>query len=241
MRKRRAKSHKRKNPRRRKHAFKARRKTSRKRSTARKNPRRRKHARKARRTVARATRRRNPKRRKHSRKSRRVARRRNPSIKGALKNVFAVRTLARYAAIGGGIALGSFISKFLNTGAVPFMDAPAVAPSWVSTLAKARPVHGLLHILAGSMLAAKAKNKYVQDVGIGLAALGGFDLLMQGLALAGVKGLPTFSGMNVNLMGRSRVYAPGMAGMNVNLMGDDNSSGSYDSDYLSDNINDMIS
>jgi len=130
--------------------------------------------------------------------------RRNPSgLKGILpfRKAFSKQSLMRYVAIGGGIGLGAMLSRFLNTGAIPFLPGPATTPGWVVMLQKARPVHGLIHILVGVTIAAKVRNPIAKDAGAGLAALGGFDLLMQGLTFAGVKNLPSFSGMNVDLMG----------------------------------------
>lgn len=141
----------------------------------------------------------NPRRRRKSRRGMR----RNPGFSRMLplRSAFSKSSLMHYVGIGGGIGLGAMLSRFLNTGAVPFMSAPPTVPSWVVTLQKARPLHGLIHILVGVTLASKVRNPIAKDLGAGLAALGGFDLLMQGLTFAGVKGLPTFSGMNVNLMG----------------------------------------
>lgn len=194
----------------------------------------------------------NGKRRRKSNKH--YARRRNgTSIVSAIKNVFQVRTIAQYASIGGGLFAGTLLSKLLNTGTVPFTSYQLPA-SFTEAVAKVRPAHGLIHILAGTLLAAKSRNKYIKDAGIGLAALGGFDLLMQGLSMAGVKNLPTFSGMNVNLMGmtqyaipNSRGGAPAMSGMNVNLRGmnvdlmGDAWADECESNHLADNINDMVS
>lgn len=128
--------------------------------------------------------------------------RRNPIGKMLpFRQAFNKRTLVRYAAVGGGIGLGALLSRFLNTGAIPFMAPPAVAPAWVATLQKARVAHGLIHILVGVTIQAKMRNPMAKDFGVGLAALGGFDLLMQILSKLGVQGLPTFSGMNVSFMG----------------------------------------
>lgn len=193
--------------------------------------------------------------RRHRKARKHYARRRNgTSIMSAIKNVFQVRTIAQYASIGGGLFAGTLLSKLLNTGLVPFTSYQLPA-SVTDTLSKVRPAHGLIHILAGTLLAAKSRNKYLKDAGIGLAALGGFDLLMQGLSMAGVKNLPTFSGMNVNLMGMTQYSLPNsaggvpprMSGMNVNLRGmnvdlmGDAWADECESNHLADNINDMVS
>ncbi len=138
---------------------------------------------------------------------RRRSARRNPGgLTGSVKSIFKVATLKRVLSVGGGILAGTFVSRFLSTGIVPGMATPVLPASVTVMLAKARPVHGLFHLLVGFYLQ-KQRNPIVKDVGMGVAALGGFDLLTQVLTLAGVKNLPTFAGMNVSLMG-----------MNVNTM-----------------------
>lgn len=195
-----------------------------------------------------------PRRSKYFKKPRRINGRRrrangSKSIMAAVKNVFQVRTISRYAAIGGGIFAGTLFSRMLNTGVVPFTSM-AMPQSVTQTLAKVRPFHGLLHILAGTLIASKVRNKYIQDAGLGIAALGGFDLLMQLLSKAGMVNLPTFSGMNVNLLGATQYGDMGdMSGMNVDLratslsgayrMGDGRSSDA-ESNHIADNINDML-
>lgn len=203
-----------------------------------------------------------PRRSKTFPKSRRVNGRRRrsngKSLVSSIKSIFQVRTISRYASIGGGIFAGTLFSRMLNTGLVPFTSI-ALPASITTSLAKVRPFHGLLHILAGSLLMTKVRGKYAQDVGVGLAALGGFDLLMQVLSRVGVKNLPTFSGMNVTWSGRSQ-YAgdtyPGamaggmnvdlrrgarkMAGYNVDLMGEARHRDA-ESEHLADSINDMLS
>ncbi len=194
-----------------------------------------------------------PRRSKFFKKSRRVngrRRRRNggSSLMSVVKNVFQVRTISQYAALGGGIFAGTLFSRFLNTGVIPFTSVKAPA-SVTTALAKARPVHGVLHILLGALIAAKSRNKYVKDAGMGLAALGGFDLVMQVASRLGVPGLPAFSGMNVDLMGRYQAprRVSGMnvdlRGMNVrraNLMGNVNSQETTEPE-IADAINDMLS
>jgi hypothetical protein len=121
-----------------------------------------------------------------------------PSFRG-VKGLFNLRTITRYAAIGGGVWLGAVVSRFLNTGTLPGVATPLfTVPDF---LVKARPAHGLIHIALGVMLQRKARNPMLKDAGVGLAALGGFDLLMQVLTLAGVPNLPVFAGMNVSMMG----------------------------------------
>ena len=126
--------------------------------------------------------------------------RRNPGFSGSMRSILKVSTLKRVLSVGGGILAGTFVSKFLSTGTVPGMATPVLPASVTSVLAKARPVHGLFHLAVGFYLQ-KQRNPIVKDMGMGVAALGGFDLLTQVLSLAGVKNLPTFSGMNVSLMG----------------------------------------
>lgn len=118
-----------------------------------------------------------------------------------LTRLFSVKTFTRYAAIGGGMLAGTMFSRFLNTGMVPFLNTVALPAAVTDVLSKARPIHGFAHIALGWAIQTKARNPIMKDVGVGLAALGGFDLLMQVLTLAGVKNLPTFSGMNVEMMG----------------------------------------
>ncbi len=192
-----------------------------------------------------------PRRSKFFKKPRRINGRRrrhngSKSIVSAIKNVFQVRTISRYASIGGGIFAGTLFSRMLNTGIVPFTSM-ALPASITSTLQKqkVRPFHGLLHILAGTLIASKVRNKYIQDAGLGMAALGGFDILMQVLSKAGVMNLPTFSGMNVNMLPGRAPRVTGMnvdlrsrkmAGMNVNLMGSD-----IDAGGLADDLNASLS
>jgi hypothetical protein len=210
-----------------------------------------------------------PRRSKYFKTARRVngRRRRSNGAAGKLlstvKGMFKVPSLLRYASIGGGIFGGTLLSKMLNTGIVPFTSM-ALPASVTSALAKARPAHGLIHILAGTIIASKARNKHIKDAALGLAALGSFDLLMQVLALAGMKNLPTFSGMNIDLRGMTQygMTYPGavygvpkqagmnvdlrgrrtraMAGMNVDLLGEARARDAENS-HLADNINDMIS
>ena len=141
-------------------------------------------------------------------------RRSNPSSALSMRSVksfFTARNVTHFLSIGGGIFLGTLVSRFLNTGALPFMAPPAATPAWVATVQKARPVHGFIHIVLGTYMTRKSRSPYLKDAGMGLAALGGFDLLSQVLSLAGMRGLPTFSGMNVNLLGMN-YNAPAMAG-----------------------------
>lgn len=209
-----------------------------------------------------------PRRSKYFKTARRVngRRRRNgSSLINTVKSMIKVPSLLRYASIGGGIFGGTLLSKLLNTGLVPFTSL-ALPASITTTLAKVRPAHGLIHILAGTVIASKARNKHIKDAALGLAALGSFDLLMQVLAMAGMKNLPTFSGMNIDLHGMTQ-YAgmtyPGamygrvprqagmnvdlrgrrtraMAGMNVDMLGEARNRDA-ESSHLADNINDMIS
>lgn len=203
-----------------------------------------------------------PRKSKYFKKPRRVngkrrhTRRRNGmggSLMATVKRVFTVQTVTGYLSIGGGIFAGSLLSKMLNTGIVPF-TATALPDSVTSAFQNkyVRAGQGLIHILLGTLIASKVKNKYVKDAGLGLAALGGFDLLTQVLSLAGMTGLPTFSGMNVNLLGKTYYHRQGMSGMNVDLRGmtyegkrhaamGETRYQDTESDSLADNINDMLS
>ncbi len=183
----------------------------------------------------------------NGKRRRRLSRRRNGgSLMATIKRTLTVSTLSGYLSIGGGIFAGAMLSKMLTTGMVPF-TASALPASVSNTLTSkyVRPFHGILHIVLGTMLASKSRNKYLKDAGMGLAALGGYDLLTQALSAMGVANLPTFSGMNVNLLGSRQRYA-GMnvdllgGGMNVDLRGMSNPE-DMETNYLADNINSMIS
>jgi hypothetical protein len=182
----------------------------------------------------------------NGRKRRRLSRRRNGgSLMSIVKRTLTVSTLSGYLSIGGGIFAGAMLSRMLNTGVVPFTET-ALPASVSETLGSkyVRPFHGILHIVLGGLIASKVKNKYVRDAGMGLAALGGYDLLSQALSALGVANLPSLSGMNVNMLGRTSYSGMNVdllgGGMNVDLMGDSRSSDA-ESGYLADNINDMIS
>lgn len=177
------------------------------------------------------------------RKRRSHSRRRNGNIMSSIKRVFTVSSLSSYMSIGGGILAGGLLSRMLSTGMVPFTSA-ALPASISETLNNkyVRPFHGVIHIVLGSLVAAKVRNKYLRDAGLGLAALGGYDLLSQALSALGVSALPTLSGMNVNLLGRM----PSYAGMNVDMLAGarrfgDARAEDATSQHLADNINDMLS
>lgn len=182
----------------------------------------------------------NPRRRRSTRR-----RRNGGNLMSIVKRTLTVSTLSGYLSIGGGIFAGALLSKMLNTGMVPFTTS-ALPASVSDTLGSkyVRPFHGILHIVLGGLIAAKVKNKYVRDAGMGLAALGGYDLLSQALSALGVADLPSLSGMNVNLLGRTSYAGMNVdllsGGMNVDLRGDSRGSDA-ESGYLADNINDMIS
>lgn len=180
----------------------------------------------------------NPRKRRH-------ARRRNGNIMSAIKRTLTVSTLSGYLSIGGGIFAGALLSKMLNSGLVPFTStALPSAVTNITTQKYVRPFQGILHIVLGTMIASKVKNKYLKDAGMGLAAMGGYDLLSQALSLMGVANLPSLSGMNVDLLGRTSYSGMNVnmlgGGMNVDLMGDSRASDA-ESGYLADNINDMLS
>lgn len=177
---------------------------------------------------------------------RRVARRRNGgSLMGIVKRTLNVATLSGYLSIGGGIFAGAMLSKMLNTGAIPFTSSNLPdSVTDITTSKYARPFQGVLHIVLGAVIASKVKNKYVRDAGMGLAALGGYDLLSQALSALGVVNLPELSGMNVNLLGKTSYGGMNVdllgGGMNVDLRGDGRAQ-DCESNFLVDNINDMIS
>ncbi len=182
----------------------------------------------------------------NGRKRRRVSRRRNGAgLMSIVKRTLTVSTLSGYLSIGGGIFAGAMLSRMLNTGMVPFTQS-ALPASVSETLGSkyVRPFHGILHIVLGGLIASKVKNKYIRDAGMGMAALGGYDLLSQALSALGVAELPSLSGMNVNMLGRTGYSGMNVdllgGGMNVDLMGDARSSDA-ESGYLADNINDMLS
>jgi hypothetical protein len=180
-------------------------------------------------------------------RKRRLSRRNGSgSVMAAIKKTLTVSTLSGYLAIGGGVFVGAALSKMLNTGMVPFTSI--MLPAAVSeTMASkyVRPFQGVLHIVLGSILASKVKNKYVKDAGLGLAALGGYDLLSQALSAVGIANLPSLSGMNVDLLGRTSYSGMNVnllgGGMNIDMMGGTARGSDAESGFLVDNINDMIS
>ena len=191
-----------------------------------------------------------PKRSKYFTRPRRINRRRRNGMGGNLmsiiKRTFTLNSVTNYLGIGGGLFVGTMLSKMLNTGIVPFTNT-ALPASLTSTLSGkyVRPFHGFIHIILGTLIASKVRNKYAKDVGVGLAVLGGFDLLTQALSAMGMVGLPTFSGMNVNMLGRTQYNAVSgmnvdLSGMNVNMLGNANYRDA-ESDEIADNINDMLS
>lgn len=123
--------------------------------------------------------------------------RRNPAKTVAMvKQVFAPKSLIRILSVGGGVLGGGVLLQFLSTGTLPGIATPILPASITAPLAKARPGFGLIAVFAG-MYMQKRRSPVVQDAGIGVAALGGYDLLVQLLRLVGVANLPMLSGMNV--------------------------------------------
>jgi len=160
-------------------------------------------------------RRRSKSKRRYSRRPMRM----NPFNVGSIKRILELRNIFHYLSIGGGILAGAFLTRFFTTGNVPFA-APGTPPAWASPTSwwgKLRPAHGLIHVILGSMAASKAKNPYIKDAGIGMASIGGYDLLTQLLTLAGMTGIPTLSGMDVSVYGmnydRPRGVLGGRAGI----------------------------
>ncbi len=118
-------------------------------------------------------RRRNPARsRKRSVSRRRVNRRRNPSM--ALGKIMSLDTLKRAASIGGGFIAGRQLISLLTMGTV-FGKSVFTPPSLLTTTL--RPFMGLIGIIAGSLLAKKAKGKVAGDIALGLIAAGGVDII----------------------------------------------------------------
>lgn len=124
--------------------------------------------------------------------------RRNPAKTVAMvKSIFTMRSLTRILSVGGGVLGGGVLIQFLTTGMLPLIATPLLPASITAPLSKARPGFGLIAVLAG-MYMQKRRSPIAKDVGVGIAALGGYDLLVQILRLVGVSNLPMLSGMNVS-------------------------------------------
>lgn len=135
-------------------------------------------------------RRRNPRKRAHVRTHRRrvnpvhrpkrsLRRRRNPSRSfRSVKSILSLSNIVRALMLGAGFLVGNQVSRFLATGGI-FTYQPKTAPSWLQTIAPARPFFGLAHILLGGLLAAKLKNPKMKDAALGIAVAGGVDIVGQ--------------------------------------------------------------
>lgn len=145
----------------------------------------------------------------------------NPGVSiSSVKSLFTPRSITRILSVGGGVLGGAFLTRFLNTGTIPGLSMQIIPASILGPLAKARPAFGLVQVVVGMYLQ-KKRNPIVKDVGIGMAAVGGFDLLTQILSLAGIANLPTLSGMNVQPYLGMNVQ-PQYLGMNVQTMQGEN-------------------
>lgn len=148
--------------------------------------------------------------------------RRNPGMNlSSVKGIFKPRSITRILSVGGGVLGGAFLTRLLSSGMIPGLSTQIIPPSFLGPLSKARPVFGLVQVMVGMYLQ-KQRSPVMKDLGIGVAAVGGFDLLTQILSLVGVTNLPTLGGMNVNasLMGMN--VSPSFLGMNVQTMAGEN-------------------
>lgn len=147
--------------------------------------------------------------------------RKNPGVSiASVKSLFTPRSITRILSVGGGVLGGAFLTRFLNTGMIPGLSMQIIPASFLAPLSKARPVFGLAQVVVGMYLQ-KKRSPIVKDIGIGMAAVGGFDLLTQILSLAGLTNLPTLSGMNVQpYLGMN--VSPSFLGMNVQTMQGEN-------------------
>ncbi len=140
--------------------------------------------------------------------------RRNPgrALPG-LKSLFSTKILTRVLSMGGGVLGGAFLIRFLLTGMLPGLNMQIIPASFLAPLSKARPVFGIAQVIAGVYLQ-KKRSPIAKDIGIGLTAIGGYDLLTQILSLVGVTSLPTLAGMNVSpYLGMN--VSPSFLGMNT--------------------------
>lgn len=149
--------------------------------------------------------------------------RNNPGMSiSSVKGLFNPRSITRILSVGGGVLGGAFLTRFLNTGMLPGLSMQIIPDSFLPTLTKARPVFGLVQVVVGMYLQ-KKRSLIAKDIGIGMAAVGGFDLLTQILSLAGIGNLPTLGGMNVQPSLAGMNVQPSFLGMNVQTMQGENS------------------
>lgn len=145
-------------------------------------------------------------RRKHSKKSsrrnpfpkrtnakrrHRSRRRSNPSL--SLKSVANKAFIVNALLTAGGFVAGVKGTKYLLM---------------IPGLASMNRFVGVLHVLIGGLVAAKAKNPKAKSVGLGLAAAGAFDLIAKNVTALG---LPTLLGMDSEVAGdyMGETYLPG--------------------------------
>lgn len=163
----------------------------------------RRHSRKARASKRRTnpSRKRRSSHRKHSRKvvshrrsnpsRKRSHRRSNPglSLKSAMNKNFLMSTIAGAA----GFVVGIKGTKYLLM---------------IPGLAGMNRFIGVLHLVLGGIVAAKAKNPKVKALGAGLATAGAFDLIAKNVSALG---LPTLLGMDAEVAGdmMGENYMPG--------------------------------
>lgn len=120
-------------------------------------------------------------------------RRSNPAV--SIRNVFSMRNITRYLAIGGGMVAGNMVTSFVATGVLPFGTTSIYPAAMQDAMSKARPVLGLANLLVGAFVASKVRNPMLKDAALGIAAYGGFDLFTQVLGLMGVNQL---AGMDIS-------------------------------------------
>ena len=113
---------------------------------------------------------------------------------GRIKSALSVRNLTHLMSLGGGFLVGMQLSAFLAGGSFFGMGTGTLSNAMWQ---KARPVQGLVHVIAGGMLASKARSPLVKNIALGVAASGAYDVLAQVLNMAGVKLLPVMGGWNM--------------------------------------------
>lgn len=125
--------------------------------------------------------------------------RKNPNFSTSFRSLTKISAWKRIFAVGGGVLGGTLLTSFLTTGMFPGSTMTLIPASVTGMLSKARPIHGVVHLMIGFYLQ-KKRNPMVKDIGLGVAAQGGYDILTQVLKLAGLN-IPTLAGMNVSMLG----------------------------------------
>lgn len=179
---------------------KSRSRKSRKSRSRRSNPRRsrrraKRRAPRARRSNPRRRRRSNPRRRRRSnpvfRRRSVKRRRRNPglSLKSAFNKAFILNAL---------LTVGGFVAGIKGTKYLLMIPGLAGVNRFI----------GIVHLLLGGIVAAKAKNGKAKAIGAGMAAAGVFDLVAKNVTALG---LPTLLGMDDEVSGdyMGETYLPG--------------------------------